>query len=85
VISLNFSEDLNNCLLQTSFGHQLSVTRCGKSLLLDLDRFNWSHPVPQLVVLSSHELALVDGEILDGFVFILKNNNTLLLFKLNFI
>lgn len=74
VESLEFNQDFNHCLLHSSFRHQRLIVGSCESLFSDLDLLNRSHSVPDLLVLSSHELPTVVGPIL-GVAAVLENED----------
>lgn len=53
---LEFGQNLNNSLLESSSYHQGSIVWGGKSLLSNLNPMDWFHSIPNLIVLSRHEL-----------------------------
>lgn len=56
VVSLQFSEDLDDCSLHSSTCHETSVIRSGKPLFSDLDSLDWFHSIPNSIALLRHEL-----------------------------
>lgn len=56
VVGLQLCQNLNHRLLQSRLRHQSLVSRSCEPLLPNFDSLNGSHPIPDFVVGSGHEL-----------------------------
>ena len=85
VVSLDLGQNLNDSLLQASFGHKFLIVGSSKPLFLDLDRLDRSHSIPELIILPGHELSFVDRKLFNSGSRVLEHQDIAFLSELDLI
>ena len=85
MVGLQLGENLNDSLFPSGLGHEELVVWSGEPFVLDSNRIDGLHPVPQLVVVLGHKGALVLQDLAHLVRVVLEDDDLALLLEVDLI